>query len=305
MGVGAVGVRPATADEALAGLPPERFRLVGFSDEGLAGQRPADRPATYHADYNVLLADPAVELVVVDGPVAERRDLGVRALQVGRHAMMRPPFCESAAEATRVMKTAVRDGLIATMDLPGRDAPDFLALRAALAERGGEPVRALLAFWPMPEPDGPATGDAGPLETMGLAVLDQMHVLLRQDVTSVSAHVEARAGGTVDGLLLYLPLRDGGWGVGRITRRPVAGLPRYVAWTDGATVTAADGQARTLTPDGETTCEAGEAVDFGENLFAAIRHGAELKCHPVDIVRAMKLHEAALRSAETGRPAAI
>ena len=60
------------------------------------------------------------------------------------------------------------------------------------------------------------------------------------------------------------------------------------------------------TGDQRRTCEAPAGVeDFWENLYGAIRNGAQVKCHPVDIVRAMKLHEAALESAELGEPVTI
>ena len=131
IGVGLVGARldQEPPSGILARMPQgPMFRLVAFSDEGLEPARPERRPVRYYADYNMLLRDPAVELVLVDGPLQARRDFAVRALNAGRHVVLRPPFCESAPDAERVMKTALRNGLLATMEMPWRDDPDLAAV---------------------------------------------------------------------------------------------------------------------------------------------------------------------------------
>ena len=307
VGVGAVGIRPGEADGILAEMPEgDKFCLVAFSDEGLAGSYPDHRPVRYCRDYNVLLQDPAVELVLVDGPVEKRRDFAVRALNAGRHAVLAPPFCEAALDAERVMKTAVRKGLVATMDLPWRADPDLRAVQAALEGENVAAVQGLFSFFCVEEAAGAHRGD-GLLERVGMVMLDQMHLLLRADVKSVSAHLQRPApGAPEDGFLLYLPLRSGGWAVGQASAQAGMGLPRWTLYTARAAFSASGGQAVVGTADGARTYAAPEAGEgFWENVYSAVRHGADIKCHPADIVRAMKLHEASLQSAELGEPVVI
>jgi len=344
IGVGAVGVWPGLYDGILAALPQgEQYRLVAFSDEGLPGSADAEPdqetaqepdeeaveefdeqaeegpPASAgegpagpcYPDYNVMLQDPAVEMVLVDGLVELRRDFAVRALNAGRHVVLAPPFCESAADAERVAKTAMRSKLVATMDLPWRDDPDLQALLAALeAESAGRVWGAFLFLGgrELPEPAESSAPRPGLLEQVGQAALGQMHLVLSEDVRSISAHLHRPAPEAPDeGFLLYLPLRKGGWAVCQASRNERAGLPRWVVYAGQTAVTVNGGAAVAVTADGgqRTYRTSEQRADFWQNLYAAVREGAELKCHPADIVRAMKHHEAAMSSAELGEPVTI
>ena len=299
VGVGVVGVRPGQAEGILADLPcGDLFRLVAFSDEYLDGPRPEERPVTYYPDYHLLLQDPDVELVLIDGPPADRRDAAVRALNAGRHVVLAPPFGESAADGERILKTARRAGLLATMPLPWRDEPDLAAALAALGSLPAAPLHGILAAWSVA--DFP---EAGPdaIEAAGLRVLDQLNLLARADVASVAAHVVT---GRADAML-YLPLRGGAWIVAHLARIQPPGTPRFVIARPDATIAVAGGSAAVHSPEGLTAVRAPAPVDFWANLHAAVRGAAEPKCHPVDIVRAMKLHEAALASARDGEPASV
>ncbi len=307
IGVGTVGIDLGDEASLLARMPEGgQFALVAFSNEGLGGPRPDERPVTYHADYNVLLRDAAVELVLVGGPLELRRDLAVRALTAGRHVALPLPFCETALDAERVLKTAVRQGLIATAQMPGRADPDFRALRAALEEENAGPVEGLLRFHPSEE-DGDEAPQAGLLESVGIKLLDQVNLVLAQDVRSVSAHAGgAGAGRPARSFLVYLPLRGGGWGVCHAAPPAGAPLPRWVVHAGASTFTARDGRAVVSADGEERTYEAplGEQ-DFWANLYAAVRRGEPVRCHPAEILRAMKLHEAALASIEAGEPVVV
>jgi len=306
IGVGAVGVRPGAQEGILADLPQGgRFRFVAFSDEGLPPSPMRNRPDGYYGDYNMLLQDPDVELVLVDGPLEMRRDFAVRALNAGRHVVLPEPFCETALDAERVMKTALRAGLIATQNLTWRQDADLRALlEAARVENVGRP-HGLFCFCSPAEQTGPAASE-DLLEQAGVSVLDQMNLLLRADVGTVSAHRHGSRPGAADGFLIYLALRDGGWAICRASRHTVAALPGWVVYAPNATFVAQDGKAEFVAGEQRRTYEAPTAPeDFWANLHSAIRDGAEPMCHPVDIVRAMKLHEAALRSAELGEPVTV
>jgi predicted dehydrogenase len=307
IGAAIVSADPLAEDGLAAGMPGELFELVAICDEGMAEPLEYEGPEPCYADFNMLLEDERVELVLVEGPVEKRRDFAVRALNGGRHVVVAQPFAETAVDATRVMKTALKGGLVATTNLAGRDDPDLVSLMSALAAENVSAVHGAMAFRSAPVvPDGTPPGSL--LAEVGLEALDQIHLLLRDDVKAVSAHVrESSGGGPDDGFMIYLPLRHGGWAVAHATRRPSPGLPAWVVHTPAMTFTASAGTTTAATADGEERCYAtpDAGVGFWQNLFAAIRHGAELKCHPADIVKAMKLHEAAIQAAETGEPVTI
>jgi len=327
IGVGAVGVVPEEETGILAELPQgDLFRFVAFSDEGLPpaprteeleelepeepeaedpGEPQLEEETTaYYPDYNVLLQDPEVELVLVGGPLALRRDLSVRALNAGRHVVVEPPFCETALDAERLAKTAIRRGLVATMDVKWRDDEDLRALRAALV---GENVSTIQGAFLFCAASGAEAASSGLLEQIGVSMLDQTRVVLRQDIKSISAHLQRPAPGKPDhGFLLYMPLRSGGWAICQATTLGGATFPRWTLYTAQTSFVVSGGRAVAITAGAERTYGNPEdTVNFWQNLYDAIREGAELKCHPADIVRAMKWHEAALESDELGEPVIV
>jgi scyllo-inositol 2-dehydrogenase (NADP+) len=332
IGVGAVGAVPGQEAGLLAELPPEAgFELVAYSDEGLPDQGLGPRPVHYYPDYNMLLQDPQVELVLVDGPLELRRDMAVRALNAGRHVVLPLPFAETALGAERIMKTALSgQDLVATADCWWRDDPDLLALRAALNAADAGPVQGLFFFdaveprpvaeeeFPellLPHEEAEAEAeeeiDVGLLEDYGVEMLDQLRLVAGDYVKNVNAHLIAPAApgaapGAAEGFMVYMSLRGGGWAVAQATTHQAGDLPRWAVYTARTTITARDGIATVITGGStETYTPPSRIESFWENLRAAIRTGADLKCSPVDIVRAMKLHEAAIESLGAGEPVTV
>ncbi len=306
VGVGIVGANPWSGTGLAAEMPGgDRFQVVGWTDEGLKTPHGQPEGIPCYPDYNMLLEDSAVELVVVEGPLERRRDLAVRALNAGRNVLLQEPFCETALDGERVMKTAFHTGLIATMQMPWRDEPDLRALQHALRQENLDQVHGLHMFW-APPADEPAPAE-GLLAERAFPLLDQVNMVVRQDVGEIRTHPLRPAPEQPDtGFTLYLSLRGGGCAVVQAAGARIEEVPGWLVTTRGATIAVRDGVARVAAGEQRREYAApGEAQDFWENLRAAVRDGTELKCHSVDIVRAMKLHEAALESAETGRAAVI
>jgi hypothetical protein len=195
------------------------------------------------------------------------------------------------------------------MDMPWRDDADLRAALAALAGENAPTIHGVAGYFAYEPPEEPAPFSQGALEAVGLAILDQAHILLPQDVKTVNAQAagaNAQAAGAdpgqVDeGFLIYMPLRSGGWAIVQAGREADPPMPAWVIHIPGAVITVHDGRAVASTSTGRRTYEAPSVAEgFWENLRRVVREGAEPKCHPADIVRAMKLHEAALLSAEDG-----
>lgn len=291
IGIGIVGEVPnptGSLAEMVEAQPG--FDLLGICGEGTEVEKPEYSPAPWYTDFNVMIEDPFIQAIVVAGPIELRHDFMLRALNAGRHVLAALPFTEDAAAGVRVMKTALNAGLVATAFLPWRNEPGFASLLEAVQREDLRPIQQAFAV-------RECSAETWPQEA--IAALDQVNMLVRQDVASVTAHVGA------SGTFLTAPLRDGG--IATVRLGPVAGtgLPSWSVTSTGVTATVTDGAAVVTKGDDAATHDPPEAIDFWANLHAAIAGRAEIACHPVDIVRAMRLAESAIESAETGEPATV
>jgi len=290
-----VGAAPedVTALDAQLGSVAQ-VKLCAVCVEGVDCDRDAlPQHLDCHGDFNMLLQGADIELVVVAGPAERRRDLAVRALNGGRHVVTTPPFAATPQDAARIMKTAARQGLMATMDIPWRRDPDLRALLAAL-QHPAAPVLHSLAMHDVRRDDD---GDG-----IALSVLDTVNLALPTDVQSVTAYMDAVPG---TGYMLMLPLRHGGWATIRVADREVPGVPRFIVTGAGGSIIVEAGAATVHTATIGHYVQPTAPAEFWAGVFDAVRNGRPHPFAAVDIVRAMKLHSAAEESAATGEPVSI
>lgn len=103
-----------------------------------------DLPAmTIRAEVDALLADPAIDLVVVATPNDTHAPLAVAALRAGKHVVVDKPFALDLAEARKVVAVAEAAGRRLFVFHNRRWDSDFLTLRAAIAEGAIGEVRHL------------------------------------------------------------------------------------------------------------------------------------------------------------------
>lgn len=88
---------------------------------------------TFTTDFDGVLADPAVDLVVVSAPDAFHVPYAERILNAGKHALVEKPFAPTAEEARRVFALAKEKGLVCMPNQNRRFDADFLAVKAVLA----------------------------------------------------------------------------------------------------------------------------------------------------------------------------
>lgn len=101
----------------LAELPGARLAAVSdLRDDRLAlvGSRyPMARTTT---NYRDLLADPAVDAVVVATPTSSHFQLAMEALAAGKHVLVEKPLSPTVAECERLIEEAERRGLVLMVD---------------------------------------------------------------------------------------------------------------------------------------------------------------------------------------------
>jgi predicted dehydrogenase len=131
IGVGLYGYGAIGREHATSATDVEGFELRGVCDR--APDRRADAARRFavptHTDAADLLADPAVELVVVGVPPALHAQAALECLRAGKHVVCEKPFALRAADADRVMQAAADAGRAITVYQSRRWDPDFTAMR--------------------------------------------------------------------------------------------------------------------------------------------------------------------------------
>jgi len=87
-----------------------------------------------HDEVAPLLADPAVDAVVIATPNEQHAPLALAALRAGKHVLVDKPFALSSAEATAVIAAAREAERVVTVFQNRRFDADFLSLRAVLEQ---------------------------------------------------------------------------------------------------------------------------------------------------------------------------
>jgi predicted dehydrogenase len=66
--------------------------------------------AKVHPSYDVLIGDPAIDLVYVATPPAFHAAVAIKALEAGKHVLVEKPFALDAREARQIVDAAARSG---------------------------------------------------------------------------------------------------------------------------------------------------------------------------------------------------
>ena len=83
----------------------------------LLSQAHARYPAiSVTTDSHALIADPAIDAVVIMTPVSTHFDLALEALQAGKHVLVAKPIATSSEQATRLIDEAQARGLVLMVD---------------------------------------------------------------------------------------------------------------------------------------------------------------------------------------------
>ena len=114
----------ANADlSAVALWHPRRERLDEACD--LHGLRGSD-------DWNVVLADPAVEAVIIATPPEPRFELARRALEAGKHVLLEKPVALHADQAKELQRLAIARGRSVAVNYEYRAVPLFMQAKRLL-----------------------------------------------------------------------------------------------------------------------------------------------------------------------------
>jgi UDP-N-acetyl-2-amino-2-deoxyglucuronate dehydrogenase len=123
------------AEYLRAGAEERATEATGDSELAALYREHARRPPTAHADYLDLVADPAVDAVIVTTPPFLHHPIALAALDAGRHVLCEKPLAISLREADELIGAARRAGRHLAVVSQGRFADEQRRMRA-LVERG-------------------------------------------------------------------------------------------------------------------------------------------------------------------------
>jgi predicted dehydrogenase len=113
---------PLTEPVALWHPRPERLEAACTAG-GLKG----------HQDFEALLADPAVDAVVIATPPGPRFELARQAIAAGKHLLLEKPVALEAGQVEELQRLAIRQGTCVAVDFEYRAVPLFQQLQALVA----------------------------------------------------------------------------------------------------------------------------------------------------------------------------
>jgi myo-inositol 2-dehydrogenase/D-chiro-inositol 1-dehydrogenase len=322
LGAGRIAGVHATAITANPGST-----LVAVSDINadaaakLAGQYGAEVRTT-----EAILADPAIDAVLIATSTDTHSDLIERATAAGKAVLCEKPVDLSLARAQACRTAAARTGKPVMIGFNRRFDPNFAALKAALdrGEIGKPEMLSITSFDPAPPPVAYIKVSGGLFRDMMIHDFDMANFLMGAAPVTVSAvgtclvDPAIGAAGDVDTAVVTLSYADGRIAVIKNSRRAVYGYDQRVELLGSEGLLQAQNMLEHTvvksTAAGVTGAKptwfflerympayAAEWAAF----VAAVGSGSPLPVTLDDGVAALAMAEAATRSAQTGQPVAL
>ena len=311
-----------------------RLHTISTRSEERQAQARKERPdAKVVGSFEEALNDDEIDLVVLATPHDTHRDLGVAAMDAGKHLVTDKIVAMNAAETIELAEAAERNDVLFSVFHNRRWDWDFLTVQKAVADGFlGEPYLYESAIMRYGKPGGwrsVKSQSGGILYDWGAHLMDQALLLVPGKVESVYCQIQSRKWDVDIGSYVRVNLNFEG---GAIFRVEVGNLsmyprPRFAVFGDeGALVkTGIDPQepfmkegrideaeedpkdraAVWTNRDGdrrEFTMETvrGNWRGYYRNIAETLRGESELIVTPEQMVRLMKVYDAAMSSAEYG-----
>lgn len=307
---------------------------VASSDPAKREQIVRERGCQAYRSFDEVLADPAVDLVVLATPNDLHAPLAIRALEAGKHVVTDKPMCVTLAEADQMVATAERTGRLLSIFQNRRWDGDFLTVQHLIAEGTLGHVRWVeLAWqrWGAPRGwRGEAAQGGGRLYDLGAHLLDQLLQIFPQPIAGVycRVHYDFAERDVESHALITVHFADGATGVCDLSSMSTIPKPHFHLFGDKGTfikygldpqeeamragqIDAAvepaeskgkfhDGATETIIPT-----LPGRWRSYYENIRDALTGKAALAVKPQEVRRVMAVLDAALRSAQSGQVVSV
>jgi scyllo-inositol 2-dehydrogenase (NADP+) len=314
---------------AISTRSPERQRLA-------AGQHPEAR---IYGSMDELLRDEQVDLVTLATPHDTHHGLAVRAMDAGKHVVVDKIMCMNAQEAVDMIEASRRNRVMLSVFHNRRWDWDYLTVKKVIADGLlGQAYLFQTAIMNYGAPRGwrgVKAQSGGILYDWPAHFVDQALQLVPSDIASVYCQIAYRDHWPIDignyAKLLIRYANDVIYEI-EIGNLAAAKKPRwYVVGDLGALVKTgldpqegpmrqgdidaaeedpADRARVTTVVDGERETRVIDSVrgswkSYYQNISDVLNKGAELVVKPEEVLRAMRVYDAAMRSAKEGQVVAF
>jgi predicted dehydrogenase len=313
IGLGRHGMRYAR--HLLEPLPEARLVAVCRRDAAKGRAFAADRGLRFHEDYHGLIADRAVQAVVVVTPPSLTRAICLEAVRAGKPLLIEKPLAVSASDARVMVEAADKAGV----PLMTAQTLRFDAAVQALKEESAkvEPRRyVVLTNRVDPRPEvfqNPADyGGCGVLLEIGIHHLDLIRFLTGDEVREVSCDLWREAPGEPESRALVRLRTVGGLPCLIDVSRVSEGRVGRAEWVGGKGQIVADWYSHRLSlvrsrteVDEWTVEDRPTLVEVLRRFLQALASNSPMPVTGLDGLRAVEIAEACYESAETGKPARL
>jgi predicted dehydrogenase len=317
----------------------EGARLKGVFDIKEERRGAAAAGLRAYASLAEVLADPEIDVVLVATPNDSHREITVAALDAGKHVICEKPATLGAAEFAKMTAAAKRAGKVLAVHQNRRWDSDFLTVKKIVdsgligevhhVESRIHGSRGIPGDWRRKAANG-----GGMMLDWGVHLLDRLLILFPEQIERVYCRLSYAAGHEVDdGFILQLDFRGGRSVLADVGTCNYISLPKwYVVGRKGSAViedwemngrvvqltdlssadvnpiVAGAGYTKTMAARKDESVAVlplpvvtADEKDFYRNFIAATRGEAEQIVKNEEVMRVMKLVDAAFASHREGR----
>jgi 1,5-anhydro-D-fructose reductase (1,5-anhydro-D-mannitol-forming) len=280
----------------------------------------AERHGAEHAytRYEDLLADPAVDVVLITTPNALHSDQVIAAARAGKHVLCDKPLATSPAEAVRAVEECLRAGVKLGIDFQTRYAASSAESRR-LIESGavGDVVvvqaehgvgRNPLRGWRT----DPELAGLGTVYNIGVHTYDLVRYLLGSEVAEVTAIFDAPLGALETLALTLLRFENGALAYVNANQAVPFNQNDFVVYGSSGRIVGRnlsrhmqEGELRVISGEGDETSRAYSTHDAYRRVVAdmngAVTGDRDPLASGLDGLRSVELCDAIARSAREGR----
>ena len=215
--------------------------IVARDPKKAAAAAAAYPEARIYRDFNGMLDDAAVDVVVLATPSRSHCPLAVEALNAGKHVVTDKIMCLSLDECDRMIEASQHNRKVLSVFQNRRWDGDFLTLRKLCENRQLGDLRWLECAWQGPRPmrnwRASLAEGGGRFLDLGAHLIDQVLLLFPSPVTRVyfRTHHDRSETDTESHALLVLSFEDGCTAVVDTGSTHFASKPRFYALGDQGT----------------------------------------------------------------------
>ena|SRR5690625_1602113 len=315
----------------------DRFNISGIYDIAEERQKVAQKNGLHvYKSLNDVLTDQDVDIVLIATPNDSHKDIAVKSLQAGKHVICEKPVTLNSKEFQEILDAAEKYDKVFAVNQNRRWDEDFLVIKKLYDDNTlGEITsieqrihgsRGIPGDWRHEKKYG-----GGMMLDWGVHLLDRLTILVNEKITNVFCKLSYVLGHEVDdGFTMHLTFESGKTAIVEVGTNNYLSLPIwYMTGKKGSVVIddwnmnghvakltdphdkeatpieAGAGLTKTMAPRKENSVNKlplprikSDVLEFYDNFLDTMEGKAELFVKNHEVMRVMKLMEAAFKSSE-------